>query len=374
MRSRPLLNYKRDHKTLFLENARLRDEAVKALGFNDYCFHKTPKFITDEGERLTIEPERSIIIPHYEVMTGVIPLLKNSIAGFSVVENSESGFRYPTAALAGQNAPFIKRMRSEYFHKTDEDRSICRPVNLSYGIKSRGKADNRLEYEVWIPDSQIGLTPLPLMIEKYGEDLPRSIRDFISQPSCVYGWMGVKRAAFDAFFHCTDTELVMCLSLSLDAYNVGARPDLAFAPQVESSIALSQAEFEWEVLGYYAPIGAPIGIESNQEMIWSSIHNALEAVSHPLQSTLKAFIVPSNESKTERILSVVASHGVTSNEIAQLNLQPQEFLQTSSESRAKRHDSKRPVNLLGRLNRLFYQPEHILPSLQTLHDVMISSS
>jgi hypothetical protein len=370
MRSRPLLNYKRDHKTLFLENTRLREEAARSLGLHQYRFYKTPKFITDEGEKLTIEPERSVIVPHYEVMTGVIPLLKNAIAGFSVVENSESGFRYPTAALAGQNAPFIKRMRSEYFHKTDEDRSICRPVNLSYGIKSRGKADNRLEYEVWVPDSQMGLTHLPLMIEKYGEDLPQSIRDFILQPSCVHGWMGVKRAAFDALYQCTDTHLVMCLSLSLDAYNIGARPDLAFSPQVESSIALSQAEFEWEVLGYFAPIG----VELNQDVIWSSIHQALEAVSQPLHDSLNSSIIPSNESKTERILSVVAGHGVTSNEIAQLNLQPQEFLQTSSESRLKRHDSNRTVNLLGRLNRLFYQPEHILPSLQTLHDVMISSS
>lgn len=370
MGSRPLLNYKRDHKTLFLENARLRDEAIQILGFHQHEFHKTPKFISENGERLTIEPERSIIVPHYTVMTGVIPLLEREITGFTVVKDSESGFRYPTAALAGDQAPFIKRMRSEYFHKVDEDRSICRPVNLSYGIKSRGKADNRLEYEVWVPDSQIGYSPLPLMIEKYGEDLPQSIRDFILQPSYVHGWMGVKRAAFDALYHCPDMDdaMILCLSLSLDAYNIGARPDLSFAPQIDSSIALSQAEFEWEVLGYYAPQELVL----DQDTIWRGINTALEAISAPLQSHFHSAIVPSNESKTERILSVLASHGVANDHVAQMNLQPQEFLQTSSDSRSKRHDPNRSINLLGRLNRLFYQPEHILPSLQTLHDVMVS--
>ena len=368
MYDRPLLKHKRDHKTLFAENARLRNIAVQTLGLTNYDFNKTPKFITDDGSRLTIEPERSIVLPNYKEMSGLIPLLEKQIPGFSVVKNSESGFRYPTAALAGTEAPFIKRMRSEYFHKVDEDRSICRPVNLSYGIKSRGKADNRLEYEVWVPDEEISQNPLPLMIEKYGEDLPTSIRDFVLQPSYVYGWMGVKRAAFDALYYSPEEcgDIVLCLSLSLDAYNIGARPDLSFAPEIESSIALSQAEFEWEVSGYCAPRGQTI----QQESVWSAINAALEAISLPLEAHFASAIIPSDHSKTERILSVIEGSGVSFEEIAQMNLQPQEFMQTASE-RLKNHDPSRLVNLLGRLNRLFYQPEHILPSLNELHDVLM---
>lgn len=368
MQHRPLLQHKRDHTKLFLEIARLRDNAVLELGLKEYEFHKTPKFVTETGERLTIEPERSIVLPNYRLMEGVLPLLEKSIPGFSLVANSESGFRYPTAAIAGDDAPFIKRMRSEYFHKVDEDRSICRPVNLSYGIKSRGKGDNRLEYEVWIPDDNVEQDPLPLLINKYGEDLPKAIREFAAAPSFVYGWMGVKRGAFDALYQDKSKlgDIVLCLSLSLDAYNIGARPDLSFSPENESSIATNQAEFEWEVLGYYAPQGA----ELCQADIWTGIDAALAAVSAPLEDAYSSILIPTENSKTERILEIIGEQGVELSEIAELNLQPHEFLQTTSRHRMKGHDASRTVNLLGRLNRLFYQPEFILPSLQELHDVI----
>jgi hypothetical protein len=364
---RPLFKHIRNHATLFDELSRYRDAAVKNLGCGDYEFHKTPMFVTPEGARLTIEPERSIVVPSVTTFSGLKTKLSSAIPTLTMVPKSEIGYRYPTAALAGKDAPFIKRMRSEYFHRVDEDRSICRPVNLSYGIKSRGKADNRLEYEVWMPDEAPDQNPLPLLIDRYGEDLPADVRHFVEQPSKVHGWMGVKRAAFEALY--TNTQecgnLIMCISMSVDAYNIGAKPDLSYSPEAESSIALSNAEFEWEIEGYYAPRNWKF----EHDMVWHAINHTLASLSAPLDDMYANHILPIAESKTERILSTLASLGVQQQEIDALNLQPWEFLSSHSEHRVKAHDPSRSVNLLGRLNRLFYQPEQKLPSLNWLHDL-----
>ncbi|MDC8831945.1 hypothetical protein [Alteromonas gilva] len=365
---RPLLKHIRDHKALFLDISRLRDNAIAQLGFTDYEFWKTPKFVSDTGERFTIEPERSIILPDFRTFKGLKRALVEAVPGLRLVEQSDCGYRYPTAALAGLDAPFIKRLRSEYFHRVGEDRSICRPVNLSYGIKSRGKADNRLEYEVWVPDNQLEANPMPLLVEKYGEDLPDDIRHFAQQKPLIHGWMGVKRAAFEALYYnpAVMGELVICIGMSVDAYNIGARPDLSFSPVAESSIAASNAEFEWEVMGYYAPAG----VHYEHDALWAAINHSLEAIGEPVSDIYANDIMPIMESKTERILSTVHSHGVTTDEIRDLDLQPWEFLQTTSERRVKPHDPSRKVNFLGRLNRLFYQPERQLPSIESLHDLI----
>lgn len=366
---RPLFKHIRNHAALFSDLSHYRNAAVAELGFPQYEFHKTPKFVTDDGQRLTIEPERSIVLPKVNVLKGVKSKLVEHVPGLSMVKHSEIGYRYPTAALAGLDAPFIKRMRSEYFHKVDEDRSICRPVNLSYGIKSRGKADNRQEYEVWMPDEAPDQNPLPLLIENYGEDLPNDVRHFVEQPSRVHGWMGVKRAAFEALYRnsvaCGD--LIICVAMSVDAYNIGAQPDLSYSPQVESSVAASNAELEWEVEGYYAPRGWTF----DHDAVWSAIYHTLEAVGAPLNDLYSHAILPITQSKTERILSTLSSLGVSQAHIDELNLQPWEFLQTESQHRVKSHDPSRPVNLLGRLNRLFYQPELQLPSLNWMHDLIL---
>lgn len=366
---RPLFKHIRNHTALFSELSRYRNDAIDRLGLSGYEFHKTPKFIDEHGARLTIEPERSIVLPSVNILSGVKTDLVNAIPTFHLVKNSEIGYRYPTAALAGLDAPFIKRMRSEYFHHVDEDRSICRPVNLSYGIKSRGKADNRLEYEVWMPDEAPEQNPLPLLIDRYGEDLPNDVRHFVEQPSRVHGWMGVKRAAFEGLYtnpqYCD--ELVICIAMSVDAYNIGARPDLSYSPEAESSVAISNAEFEWEIEGYYAPRDWHF----DHDTVWSAINHTLEAVNGPLNDFYANDIMPIAESKTERILSTLKSLGVKQDEIDSLNLQPWEFLLTASEHRVKAHDPSRSVNLLGRLNRLFYQPEQKLPSLNWLHDLII---
>lgn len=366
---RPLFKHIKNHTALFSELSAYRHAAVESLGLSGYEFYKTPKFVTAEGSRLTIEPERSIVVPKVNVLEGVKTQLAASIPGMTMVEHSEIGYRYPTAALAGLDAPFIKRMRSEYFHKVDEDRSICRPVNLSYGIKSRGKADDRQEYEVWMPDEAPDKNPLPLLINKYGEDLPHEVRQFVAQPSRVHGWMGVKRAAFEALYQNKQAcgDLVICIAMSVDAYNIGAQPDLSYSPQVESSIAASNAELEWEIEGYYAPEGW----EFDHDMVWDAIYHTLAAVGAPLDEIYSHHILPITESKTERILSTLAALGVTQQEVDELNLQPWEFLQTESQHRVKSHDPSRPVNLLGRLNRLFYQPELQLPSLNWMHDLII---
>lgn len=371
MTQRPLLRHIRDHKALFLEIARLRDRAVGELGLTNYEFHKTPKFISSTGERLTIEPERSIILPTTDLLRGVKSKLVRAIDGFSIVPHSDCGYRYPTAALAGKDAPFIKRLRSEYFHRVDEDRSICRPVNLSFGIKSRGKADNRQEYEVWVPEELLEEDPAPLLVNQYGEDLPDDVRHFAQQPALIHGWMGVKRAAFEGLFRppAAMGDLLLCVGMSVDAYNIGARPDLSFSPEADSSIAVSNAELEWEIMGYYAPIGAHF----DHDTLWAAINHTLEAIGEPLNTLYANDIIPIMESKTERILSTIEAHGATPEDIQRLNLRPWEFLQTSSEHRVKSQDPNRKVNFLGRLNRLFYQPEHQLPSIQSLHDLIADS-
>ncbi len=365
---RPLFQHIRDHDALFSELALLRNDFVQQLGLLNYDYHKVPKFVTEDGQRLTIEPERSIVVRDYQCLKGVKSLLEKTIEGFHLIPKSDIGFRYPTAAIAGADAPFIKRFRSEFFHKTGEHRNICRPLNLSYGIKSRGKGDNRQEYEVWVPDDNLTLDPTPLFVEKYGEDLPDDVRAFAAQEPVVHGWMGVKRSAFEAvLWRPSDWgEIAIILGLSVDAYNIGARPDLSFSHQVGSSIALSNAELEWEVMGFYAPKG----VHFKQSQIWSAINASIESISAPLVEHYHDTILPVQESKTERILSTLAGLGVTDHEILHWNLKPWEFLKTESHHRRKQHDPSRSINLLGRLNRLFYQDDARLPSLKAIHDLI----
>jgi len=365
---RPLFKHIRNHDMLFSELAMARNSYVQSLGLTDYEYHKTPKFITADGRRLTIEPERSLIVHNYQSFLGVKNILQREIPGFYIVNNSDIGFRYPTAAIAGFDAPFIKRFRSEFFHKDDEDRSICRPRNLSYGIKSRGKGDNRQEYEVWVPDENLQCDPTPLFIDKYGEDLPDNVRDFAAQKPIVYGWMGVKRGAFEAIYLDKKNmgDIAIVIGLSVDAYNIGAMPDLSYSPLSGSSIAVGNAELEWEVMGYYAPKGA----HPEHDQIWSAINHAIEAVGTPMSDIYNKVAIATSESKTERILSCIQDQQIATEQILQWNLKPWEFLQAQSTHRRKAHDQSRTVNLLGRLNRLFYQEEFRLPSLLGIHDLV----
>jgi hypothetical protein len=365
---RPLFKHIRNHDTLFSELAMARNSYAQSLGLTDYVYHKTPKFITADGRRLTIEPERSLIVENYQTFKGVKHILQREIPGFYIVNNSDIGFRYPTAAIAGQDAPFIKRFRSEFFHKVDEDRNICRPLNLSYGIKSRGKGDNRQEYEVWVPDDLVHLDPTPLFIAQYGEDLPDEVREFASLDPVVHGWMGVKRAAFEAIYldkkHMGD--IAINIGLSVDAYNIGAMPDLSYSPLIGSSIAVGNAELEWEVMGYYAPKGA----HPDHDQIWSAINHAIEAVGTATSDTYNKVAIATLESKTERILSAIQGQQISTEQVLHWNLKPWEFLQDASIHRRKSHDPSRSVNLLGRLNRLFYQESFKLPSLKEIHDLI----
>ncbi|MDU0353100.1 hypothetical protein RS130_03390 [Paraglaciecola aquimarina] len=365
---RPLFQYIKNHDVLFTELAIIRNSFVESLGLNDFTYHKTPKFISADGSRLTIEPERSIVVESYQTLLGVKNILESEIQGLYIVNNSDIGFRYPTAAIAGLDAPFIKRFRSEYFHEDSEDRNICRPINLSYGIKSRGKADNRQEYEIWVPDEALNQDTSALFIDKYGEDLPDDIRQFATQPAVVHGWMGVKRAAFEAIYLDKKNmgDIAIVIGLSVDAYNIGANPDLSYSEQIGSSVALQNAELEWEIMGYYAPQG----VQVEHDQIWQAINHGIEAVSQPINSLYQKQILPCNESKTERILSTIQQLGVTTEQIEHWDLKPSEFLQTVSPNRQKAHDPSRSVNLLGRLNRLFYQENYKLPSLSDIHELI----
>lgn len=368
VKHRPLFKHIRNHDMLFSELAMTRNYYVQSLGLTDYVYHKTPKFITTDGRRLTIEPERSLIVHNYQSFLGVKNILQREIPGFYIVNNSDIGFRYPTAAIAGLDAPFIKRFRSEFFHKDDEDRSICRPRNLSYGIKNRGKGDNRQEYEVWVPDEDLQCDPTPLFIDKYGEDLPDDVRDFAAKEPVVFGWMGVKRGAFEAIFIDKKNmgDIAITVGLSVDAYNIGAMPDLSYSPIVGSSIAVGNAELEWEVMGYYAPKS----VHPEHDEIWSAINHTIEAIGTAVSAKYDKVAIATSESKTERILSCIQGQQISTEQILEWNLKPWEFLQAYSEHRRKAHDESRTVNLLGRLNRLFYQEEFRLPSLLEIHDLV----
>jgi hypothetical protein len=81
-------------------------------------------------------------------------------------------------------------------------------------------------------------------------------------------------------------------------------------------------------------------------------------------------VIASNESKTERILSCIHDQQISAEQILQWDLKPWEFLQDESAHRRKSHDPSRSVNLLGRLNRLFYQESFKLPSLKKIHDLI----
>jgi hypothetical protein len=116
-------------------------------------------------------------------------------------------------------------------------------------------------------------------------------------------------------------------------------------------------------MGYYSPKSTKI----EHDQIWAAINKTLHAISGPLEEAFNAYILPTNESKTERILSAIAQAGVTNEQIIDLNLKPWEFLETLSPMRKKTHDETRSVNLLGRLNRLFYHQDRPLPSLKELH-------
>lgn len=363
--NRPLFKHIRNHYALFAELASCRTGFISQMGFEDYSFHKTPPFITKDGMRLSIEPERSIVLTNYHAGAGVKSVLQAQLSGFYLLEGSDIGFRYPTAAIASADAPYIKRFRSEYFHRVDETRDICRPINLSYGVKSRGKGDNREEYEVWVPEDYLSSDPTPLFIEKYAKDIQTPVLDFVREDPIVHGWMGVKRCAFEGIYHdpLVLGDIIICLAFSLDAYNIGARPDLSLSNVTNSSIACGGAEIEWEVIGYFCPTGE----HPSHDQIWQAINFVITAVSEPLETSYSAHIVPTTESKTERILSAIANAQVSQQEIIELDLKPWEFLQTQSTYRKKQHDTSRSVNLLGRLNRLFYHPELPLPSLKELH-------
>ena len=143
-------------------------------------------------------------------------------------------------------------------------------------------------------------------------------------------------------------------------------PDLSYSPIVGSSIAVGNAELEWEVMGYYAPKST----HPDHDQVWSAIKHTIEAVGIAVSGKYDKVAIPSSESKTERILSCIQAQQISTDQILEWNLKPWEFLQTQSEHRRKAHDQSRTVNLLGRLNRLFYQEEFRLPSLLEIHDLV----
>jgi hypothetical protein len=119
-------------------------------------------------------------------------------------------------------------------------------------------------------------------------------------------------------------------------------------------------------MGYYAPKGT----HPEHDQIWAAIDHGIEAVGQPVSDIYNNVAIASTESKTERILSCIQQQQISNEQVLQWNLKPCEFLQAQSAHRRKAHDQSRTVNLLGRLNRLFYQEEFRLPSLLEIHDLV----
>jgi hypothetical protein len=161
-------------------------------------------------------------------------------------------------------------------------------------------------------------------------------------------------------------DIAIVIGLSIDAYNIGAMPDLSYSPLAGSSIAVGNAELEWEVMGYFAPKGT----HPEHDQIWSAINHAIEAVGITVSDIYCKLAIPTTESKTERILSCIQNQQISTEQIFLQNLKPWEFLHAQSTHRRKAHDKSRTVNFLGRLNRLFYQEEFRLPSLLEIHDLV----
>lgn len=122
-------------------------------------------------------------------------------------------------------------------------------------------------------------------------------------------------------------------------------------------------------MGYYAPQGS----QNSHDQIWAAINHSIEAVSAPATEKYLNVAIPTTESKTERILSTIKAQNISSEQIQELNLKPWEFLKAESSERRKSHDPSRTINLLGRLNRLFYQDDYQLPSLKAIHDLIAHS-
>ena len=76
---RPLFKHIRNHDTLFTELAMVRNSYAQSLGLTNYVYHKTPKFILADGSRLTIEPERSLVVPDYKMLKGVKGILERAV-------------------------------------------------------------------------------------------------------------------------------------------------------------------------------------------------------------------------------------------------------------------------------------------------------
>ena len=189
-----------------------------------------------------------------------------------------------------------------------------------------------------------------------------------AQEPIVHGWMGVKRGAFEAIYLDKKNmgDIAINIGLSVDAYNIGAMPDLSYSPLVGSSIAVGNAELEWEVMGYFAPKG----VHPDHDQVWAAINYAIESIGAPVSDIYSKVAIATSESKTERILSCMQDQQICSQQILKWDLKPWEFLQSQSAHRRKAHDQSRTVNLLGRLNRLFYQEEFRLPSLLEIHDLV----
>ncbi len=93
----------------------------------------------------------------------------------------------------------------------------------------------------------------------------------------------------------------------------------------------------------------------NKIILVGNLGDNPEVKALPSGGSVANMSIATSESKTERILSCIQGQHIPAEQVLQWNLKPWEFLQVASMHRRKSHDPSRSVNLLGRLNRLFYK-------------------
>ncbi len=332
----------------------LTSKFIRSSSKGTYHPFDIPKFETDDGRFLTIEPEYSVVYPHITFLTGAYHAL-SVIPGLKIVPKSRRDFTYPTASLSALDDPYIMRCKSNYFTGPRMD-SLKTPKMASLGIKSRGKQVDRLEYEVAIADSLRYDDPRRLFEMEFGNHLPEDVAQYAATHKTLWGWMAVQRAGFEAIYSNPDVigDNIVALAGSFDAYNIGARPDLK--PLEGRILGSTGAEMEMEA---HKVFSRDPNISDKEK--WRVINATMDIIHGHMQTISPAFIVPTNQNKTERITHQTATL-LTEDEVRAIGLKPSDFISTSQSKKGRPYFDR-----MCALNELFNR----LPGPRQIHRIAI---
>lgn len=101
-------------------------------------------------------------------------------------------------------------------------------------------------------------------------------------------------------------DLLLCVGMLVDVYNIGVCFDLLFLLEVDSFIVVSNVELEWEIMGYYVLIG----VYFDYDILWVVINYMLEVIGELFNILYVNDIILIMESKIECIFSIIEVYGV----------------------------------------------------------------